>query len=119
MFQSRSSSAEVEVIEVFSASDGPSALLVHHASEGSRSTFGEWLRAHDGAGITCRLRDGTMVAGRIFRMKMCFGRGLILTLAPVTARAKDRMSLKLIWIRMPKQSVGRRPCNASAYSVSV
>jgi len=93
MFQNRSASVEVEVMEVFSASNGPSALLVHHASEPMRNAFGEWLRGHDSAGMTCRLRDGATVDARIFRVKMCFGRGLILTHAPVTIRAKDRMSI--------------------------
>src|SRR5881296_1717960 len=86
--QSQSTSIEVEVIEVFPASDGPSVFLVHHASEAVRTVFGEWLRGHDGARITCRLRNGTAVDGRIFRLKMCFGRGLILTRAAIAIRAK-------------------------------
>jgi hypothetical protein len=93
IFQGRSTSLEVEVIEVFSGSDGPSGLLVHHANQATRNAFGEWLREHDGAGIACRLREGATVDARIFRVKMCFGRGLILTRAPVTIRAKDRVSI--------------------------
>ena len=69
--------------------DGPSAFLVHHASEAARTTFGEWLRAHDGARIACRLRNGITVEGRIFRVRMCFGRGLILARAPVAVGPKD------------------------------
>ena len=93
MFQNRPAAVEVEVIEIFSASAGPSALLVHHATQSARNAFGQWLRAHDGAGITCRLRDGARVDARIFRVKMCFGRGLILTSAPVLIRAKDHVSI--------------------------
>jgi len=80
---------QVEVMEVFSSSDGPAAFLVHHATESARNAFGEWLRANDGGRIACRLRSGTTIAGRIFRVKMCFGRGLILTRAPVAIRPKD------------------------------
>jgi hypothetical protein len=82
-------SLEVEVIEVFSASEGPSAFLAHHVSETARTAFGEWLRVHNGARIIYRLPNGTAVDGRIFRVKMCFGRGLILTLVPVAIRPKD------------------------------
>jgi hypothetical protein len=89
LFQNRIASIAVEVIEVFSGSEGPSALLAHHISQATRNTFGEWLRAHDGAYITCRLRDGTSVRAQIFRVKMCFGRGLILTPTPASIRVKD------------------------------
>jgi len=89
IFQNRLTSVEVEVMEVFAVSDGPCAFLVHHASKSARDAFGEWLRANDGARIVCRLRDGTTVDGGIFRVKMCFGRGLVLTRAPVAIRPKD------------------------------
>ena len=89
LLQSRSASVEVAIMEVFSASDGPSAFLVHHANESARNAFGQWLRANDGARIACRLRSGITVNGQIFRVKMCFGRGLILTRAPVAIHPKD------------------------------
>jgi hypothetical protein len=92
--QSRSTSIEAEVIEVFSTSEGPSALLVHHASESTRNAFGEWLRAHDGARIACLLRSGTSIEGRIFRVKMCFGRGLVLMRQPVELRTKDVVDIR-------------------------
>jgi len=93
IIQNRSTSVEGEVMEVFSASDGPAAFLVHHANNSARNTFGQWLRAHDGARIACRLRSGTTINGQIFRVKMCFGRGLILTRAAVAIRPKDVVTL--------------------------
>ena len=48
------------------------------------------LRANDGARIGCRLRDGAKIDGTMFRVRMCFGRGLILARAPVAIRAKER-----------------------------
>jgi hypothetical protein len=93
LVQGRPPGVEVEVIEVFSASEGPSAFLVHHASESGRIAFGEWLRAHDGVAISFRSRTGTAFNGRIFRVRMCFGRGLILTRAPVIIRVKDRVMI--------------------------
>ena len=93
LYQTSSNSVEVEVMEVFTASDGPSALLVHHVSESARNAFGEWLRSHDGVRIVCRLRDGTKADGRIFRVRMCFGRGLIVTPAPLDIHAKDVVTI--------------------------
>src|SRR5207247_11256096 len=63
LLQSRSASVEVAVMEVFSASDGPAALLVHHADKSARNTFGQWLRQHDGERVTWQLNDGTDADG--------------------------------------------------------
>jgi hypothetical protein len=59
----------------------------------TRNVFSQWLRVHDGARIACRLRNGTIIDGRIFRVKMCFGRGLLLTRTPVAIRAGDVVSI--------------------------
>jgi hypothetical protein len=89
LIQDRTASIEVEVIEVFATSHGVAALLVHHVSERTRIAFGKWLRANDGGRIAGRLRNGTVVNGEIFRVRMCFGRGLIITQASVPILAKD------------------------------
>jgi hypothetical protein len=89
----RSRFVEVEVMEIFSTSDGPSALLVHHASEAARNTFSDWLRAKDGSPVVCQTRDGLTIDGRIFRVKMCFGRGLILIRVPIALRPKDILTV--------------------------
>jgi len=93
-FQQKPATVPVEVMEIFSASEGPSAFLIHHASEAGRNAFGEWLRANNGATVICQLRDGTTIDGRIFRVRMCFGRGLVLTRGPVLIRAKDVLTIK-------------------------
>jgi hypothetical protein len=92
-FQERPATLEVEVMEVFSASSGPSAFLVHHTSEATRNAFIEWLRTNNGTPVVCRLRDGTRLDGRIFRVGLCFGRGLILTREPAAIRARDVLSI--------------------------
>ena len=92
-FQGKPTTLQLQVIEVFSSSDGPSAFLVHHANEATRNVFAQWLRGHDGTPIACQLRDGTTIDGRIYRVKMCFGRGLLLTRAPVAIRPKDVVTI--------------------------
>jgi hypothetical protein len=91
LVQNRATGVEVEVMEVFTPSGRPAAFLVHHASESARTAFGVWLRTHDGVPIICRSGTGIAFDGWIFRVRMCFGRGLILTRAPVALRAKDRV----------------------------
>ena len=76
-------------MEVFAAANGPAALLVHHADEATRETFAQWLRTHSGAQVVCTLPDGKSVSGGIFRVSMCFGRGLILLRETAAVRAKD------------------------------
>ena len=83
----------VEVMEVFSPPGGPAALLVHHADEAERESFGSWLRAHSGNSVVCTLMNGTRINGRIFRISLCFGRGLILFRDSVSIRVKDILSL--------------------------
>jgi hypothetical protein len=87
---------EVEVMEVFSSSSGPSALLVHHADEATRENFANWLRQNSGKQIVCTLQPRAETAGRIFRVSLCFGRGLILLNAPAAGlRAKERIIVRL------------------------
>ena len=85
----RPESLSVKVIEVFQSKDRPNGLLVHHADEATRPQFAQWLRGHNGFQIQCRDSDGRIFAGRLFRMKMCFGRGLILTSDRVNAHIGD------------------------------
>ena len=89
LFRRRSSLIEVAVMEVFSTPDGPSTFLVHHATEVERNSFAEWLRSRNGTHVVCQSRNGVKIDGTIFRVRMCFGRGLILTGAPVSIRPKD------------------------------
>jgi hypothetical protein len=89
-------SINIEVMEVFSPPSGPSALLVHHADEATRDAFANWLRRNNGTLVVCKPRNGTPTSGRIFRVSLCFGRGLILFGAPVQqVRPKDVLSLAL------------------------
>jgi hypothetical protein len=88
-------SLEVEVMEVFLTRAGPSALLVHHADEATREAFATWLRSNSGKQVACELRDTTQLAGHIFRMSLCFGRGLILLSKPADGvKPKDILKIR-------------------------
>jgi hypothetical protein len=71
----QSTSLQVSVLEVFAIDDRTQAVLVNHASESSRKTTDEET-------------DAT-----IFRVRMCFGRGLILLSQPITIREGEVLTL--------------------------
>jgi hypothetical protein len=80
-------------MEAFLDPAGPSALMVHHPNEGARSAFASWLRANGGSSIIFTLPDGRRIAGRIFRVNGCFGRGLILSRDIIDVQAKDILNI--------------------------
>jgi hypothetical protein len=96
ILQQEHTALQVEVMELFSNPDGPCAFLVHHANEATRTLFAEWLRKNSGAGIICRPGNGTRFRGRIFRVSLCFGRGMILTASapPIPIRPMDVLSVE-------------------------
>jgi len=97
VFQEKPITVQIQVMEVFSDSNGPSAFLVHHANDATRNAFAEWLRRNNGAAIVCSRRGSSRIHGRIFRVNMCFGRGLILTTspAPIQIHARDVWNIEL------------------------
>jgi len=80
-------------MEVFSSTSGPAALLGHHGDEAARETFANWLRTNSGITVVCSLSNGAKVNGRIFRVRLCFGRGLILLREPAAVRANDILAI--------------------------
>ena len=94
IFQARAAlPLQVEVMEVFLASDGPCAMLVHHANDATRDDFSKWIRANSGAKILCKQMNGTRLDCRMFRVSLCSGRGLIVTRTPVVVRPKEVLTI--------------------------
>jgi hypothetical protein len=75
---SQTQSVRIAVLETFKVDDACVALLVHHAEPETRDVFANWLQAHPSAAIHVRRQDGPEFPATIFRVRMCFGRGLIL-----------------------------------------
>ena len=87
---------QIEVMEVFSSSSELSALLVHHSDEPAREAFSNWLRRNSGKEIVFQPQGKNPIDARIFRVSLCFGRGLILfKTPPAGVRAKDLLSVRL------------------------
>jgi hypothetical protein len=96
MRPARTTSIQVTVIETFDSRDITSAVLVHHADEPSRDLFARWLQANSRTEIRVRKNIGTEVPARIFRVRMCFGRGLILFDRPIRIAEREILTLQTV-----------------------
>ena len=84
---------KVEVLETF-ALDGKSvALLVHHADATSRQEFATWLQKNPKSTMRVRTRTGFETQASVFRVRMCFGRALIIPQEPVQTRRGESLTL--------------------------
>ena len=62
---------------------GVTLVVFHQAESSDRDSLGAFLRSHDGATVEFQTEGGTWQAASAFRLKSCFGRGLLAL--PVTA----------------------------------
>jgi hypothetical protein len=83
----------VSVLEVFQSETAADAFLVHHANEATREIFASSLQAHPTADVRIRTDDGREVRGTLFRVRMCFGRGLILLKNPLQIKERDVLTV--------------------------
>ena len=54
------------------------AVIFHQAETAEREALGAWLRAHDDSAVELETPDGQWHPARVFRLRSCFGRGLLL-----------------------------------------
>ena len=90
---SQMQSVRIAVLETFKIGDSCVALLVHHAEPETRDLFAKWLQAHPAATIRIRNQGGQEVTAAIFRVRMCFGRGLILLRSALPAREREILTM--------------------------
>jgi len=86
-------SLSAEVLEAFEEGNGSLVVLVHHADPATRGAFAEWLQSHPRSSVHVRTRTGEEAAGKMFRVRMCFGRGLILLEKPLQVRERDVLTI--------------------------
>ncbi len=90
------SSLECEVLET-SAPPAPSAkaltairyVIVRQRRPEDRDKLSGWLRIHSGTEVTFAVADGRPHHGVLWRLRMCFGRGLLIFSDRVTPREKE------------------------------
>jgi hypothetical protein len=85
----------IAVMETFSIGDSCAAVLVHHADPATRDAFARWLQAHPRAMIRVRSQRAPEVSATIFRVRLCFGRGLIVLQSHLPVRERDILTITL------------------------
>ncbi len=86
-------SIRVAVLEVFALNGRTVAVLVHHAKPEERDSFAEWLRAHPQSSVRMRNKSGEETTARCFRVRLCFGRGLLLLDKPLFIQEGDLLAI--------------------------
>ena len=56
---------------------GAIVVVFHRAENADRDSIGAFLRNHDGARVELDAGNGNWQAASVFRLKSCFGRGLL------------------------------------------
>lgn len=77
-------------------------VVFHQGEAARRGRVGAWLRKHDGAVVEFETPDGQWHPASVFRLKSCFGRGLLVFSAD-TARLEDGSTFVL---RLPEKASG-------------
>jgi hypothetical protein len=89
----RLASLEVEVLETFDLDGRSVAILAHHSDAKSREQFAQWLQSNPKKTVQVRTNDGFVMPATVFRVRMCFGRALILLSKPVQVRERDLLTI--------------------------
>jgi len=56
---------------------GVKLIVFHHAESAARRQLGEFLESHDATGVEFEVAGGDWQPATVFRLKSCFGRGLL------------------------------------------
>jgi hypothetical protein len=84
---------KVEVLETFDLAGRSVAFLVHHADAASRQNFATWLQNNPNSTARIRTGAGFETQASVFRVRMCFGRALILPREPMQTRRGEALTL--------------------------
>jgi hypothetical protein len=84
---------EAAVLETFVINGACVAALVHHHDAANRDAFARWLQASSKSMVRVRNSTGTEMPATLFRVRMCFGRGLILLKEPMPIRERDFITI--------------------------
>jgi hypothetical protein len=77
--ETREGTVECRAMEVFVAERlGATAVIFHQRDKADGARLGELLLAHSGAEMEFQTSNGKWHRASVFRVKSCFGRGLLL-----------------------------------------
>jgi hypothetical protein len=68
--------------------------IVHHKNVADRQRFSQFLRSQSGTDVLFTRDDGRSHRGVLRRLRMCFGRGLLVFIGPVDLREGEVLTLE-------------------------
>ena len=74
-------------------------LIIRHKNAEDQKKFSDWLKGHNGAGVTFTTPDGVRHHGVVRRLKVCFGRGLLIFTEPVSVKERDSIVVQLTSVK--------------------
>lgn len=80
---------EVSVMEAFNVAGRTVAVLAHHVDEAHRDQFAKWLRGPLPSTVRLQTADDRETSAFVFRVRLCFGRALLILRDPVRIREGD------------------------------
>ena len=86
-------SLQVAVLETFDLDGKCLGILVHQANAASRQDFATWLQNNPASSVRVLTRAGFATQASVFRVRMCFGRALILPQEPMQTRRGELLTL--------------------------
>ena len=89
----QSDSHKATVLETFDINGSTVAVLANHESASDRERFARWLRSTPKATVRIRTPSGIETTASVFRVRMCFGRALILLHEPLHIRERSTITL--------------------------
>jgi hypothetical protein len=84
---------QVAVLETFTINEKAVTVLVNHGREDARDAFAQWLQANPRSRIRIRNKAGEETGATAFRVRMCFGRGLIVLDKPIPIRERETLTI--------------------------
>ena len=84
---------QAAVLETFTVNDNTVAVLANHGREDEREVFARWLQSKPTSRIRIRNKDGEQVNATCFRVRMCFGRALIIPDKPIQIRERESLTI--------------------------
>jgi len=89
----QTSKINVSILEVFETEGMARAVLVNQVSRDDRDAFATWLQSRPESRVRVHATNGVERAATIFRVRMCFGRGLILFDQPIRIREREKLTI--------------------------
>lgn len=69
--------------------------IIRHRNPADRQRLSHWLKTQSGSDVMFTTADGISHLGVLRRLRMCFGRGLLLSVKPIVLKEGDLLTIDI------------------------